>query len=139
MNRSRILNRVLIAALSIISLIPIYEFNNFFLRPIPRSYRQVTVVSIDYQSGKNYWLTWIQVRNANNEVSTTPIPSEDIGSLAPGSKILLMSGDWDLKRKYEQKVTLRRLASAYHAYILLFAPIWLLFLLLRFLARRYRA
>lgn len=106
MNRSRILRRVLIAALALISLIPIYEFNSFFFRPIPRSYRQVKVISIDYESGKNYWLTWVKVQNANNEVSTTPIPSEDIASLAPGSKVLLMSGDWDLKRKYEQKVTL---------------------------------
>ena len=99
----------------------------------------VTVISIDYTGGKDYWLTRLQVKASDNEISSTLVPSEDIRSISTGSQILLMSGDWDLKRKYEQRVSLLRLLSANHAYLLLFAPIWLIALLIRYLARRLRA
>ena len=135
----RILKGFLIVLLMLISAVPVYEFSSPFFRPFPRHFHRVTVVSVDLEGGKHNWLTMLHFQASDGTTSRTLIPTTDALTLNQGSSILLMTGEWDLKRKYEHKVTFTRLLLAYHSYILLLAPLCLLFIISRSIVVRLRA
>jgi hypothetical protein len=135
----RMLQGFLVLLLLLASAVSAIEFSSSFFGPTPRKYRKVTVVSVDHKDLLYDWLVSIQIRVPDGSVAKTLILTTDASGLQQGETILLMTGERDLKREYEQRVTIPRLLIAYHAYILLMAPLVLLLLVIRYTIRRIRA
>ena len=95
-----------------------------------RHFRCVEVVTIEEPTG--FARMFIQIRPAPSlPIESTLLPPEDLQQLRVGDRVCLMTADWNIKGPREQRVSLWRLITAYHVFIISLYPTWLLFLLIK--------
>jgi hypothetical protein len=100
--------------------VTVVPFGGFLVR----KFRRVEILAVDgpYAGGRVF--VKVQPGHTGNRATAT-LPVSDMDALRPGELVWLMTADWNIKGPEEQRVTLWRMFTAYHFFLVVVYPLWL--------------